>query len=226
MQANSRNQQTVPDNLLQMASELVSPDAGDFALESVETHEPIAFHSHSSSSMVMNASSEVVAHYLDDHSDWFHRCAHPMSVEAIGKNGYDLRIGRFGAFGYDVEPRIGLELLPQQSGVYRIQTIPIPEAQYLGYEVDFQAALELFEVAQGAQLVTEVKWALDLTVLIQFPGFIHALPLGLIQSTGDRLITQIVRQVSRRLTRKVQQDFHQNLGLSLPKKLRRGMDRL
>jgi hypothetical protein len=37
-----------------------------------------------------------------------------------------------------------------------------------------------------------------------------------VQSTGDRLLNQIVRQVSRRLTRKVQEDFHQSLGIELP----------
>ncbi|MGF1513428.1 MAG: DUF1997 domain-containing protein [Elainellaceae cyanobacterium] len=220
MQANSRNHQTASDNLLQIASDFVSPDAENLALESIETHKPIAFHSQSSSSMAMNAAPDIVASYLDDHSSWFHRCAQPMLVEAIGKNGYGLRIGRFGAFGYEVEPCIGLELLPQQAGIYRIQTIPVPDAQFLGYEVDFQAALELFEVNTGGQVTTEVQWELDLTVLIQFPAFIHALPLGLIQSTGDRLISQIVRQVSRRLTRKVQHDFHSSLGLPQPRRQR------
>ncbi|MGF1538191.1 MAG: DUF1997 domain-containing protein [Elainellaceae cyanobacterium] len=207
-----------------MASDFVSPDSRNFPLEATETHEPVAFHSRSSSGMAMNAAPDAVAQYLDNHGDWFHRCAHPMQVRPIGENGYALKIGRFGAFGYDVEPCIGLELLPQEAGVYRIQTIPVPDAQFLGYEVDFQAALALYEVNLGGHLTTEVRWDLDLTVLIQFPGFIHALPLGLIQSTGDRLITQIVRQVSRRLTRKVQHDFHTSLGLPLPRRRRKGKD--
>jgi hypothetical protein len=41
-----------------------------------------------------------------------------------------------------------------------------------------------------------------------FPKFIRRLPQGLIQGTGDRVLAQIVRQVSRRLTAKVQDDFH------------------
>jgi len=52
-----------------------------------------------------------------------------------------LTIGRFGSFGYDVEPKIGLELLPPDKGVYRIKSIPVPDYVTPGYEVDFQSAL-------------------------------------------------------------------------------------
>jgi hypothetical protein len=41
------------------------------------------------------------------------------------------------------------------------------------------------------------------------------------QSTGDRLLSQVVRQVSRRLTHKVQEDFHSSLGIPMPKKLKK-----
>ena len=41
---------------------------------------------------------------------------------------------------------------------------------------------------------------------------------SLIQSTGDRILSQIVRQVSRRLTYKVQKDFHQSLSIPFPQK--------
>ena len=64
--------------------------------------------------------------------------------------------------------------------------------------------------------ITRVEWELDLIVNLHFPKFIQRLPKSLIQSTGDRLLNQIVRQVSRRLTRTVQEDFHQSLGISFP----------
>ncbi|MEO0409279.1 MAG: DUF1997 domain-containing protein [Cyanobacteria bacterium P01_A01_bin.135] len=218
MQANPQNPQIASDRLFNLASDFVASD-GDPSTQkraAADEHEPVAFHSRTASSMAMNASPEVVARYLDNHRDWFHRCAAPMQASSVGENGYDLKIGKFGAFGYDVEPRIGLELLPQDAGVYRIQTIPLPEPQFLGYEVDFQAAMTLSERAFRNQQTTLVDWSLELTVLIHFPGFIHALPLGLIQTTGDRLIGQIVRQVSRRLTRKVQHDFHSSFDLPYP----------
>ncbi|MBO3457270.1 DUF1997 domain-containing protein [Aetokthonos hydrillicola Thurmond2011] len=182
---------------------------------------PTRFHGCYQDSMEMNASAVNVAEYLNSHASWFSRCAEPMKVEPLGENGYALVIGRFGAFGYDVEPKIGLELLPPEEGVYRIRTIPIPDYQAPGYEVDYNAALNLVQkpnhdASSDLADITLVMWELDLTVYINFPKFIQRLPKSLIQSTGDRLLNQVVRQVSRRLTRKVQEDFHQSFGIRFP----------
>ncbi|HEY9845538.1 MAG TPA: DUF1997 domain-containing protein [Candidatus Caenarcaniphilales bacterium] len=181
------------------------------------------FQSQFTGCMELYADAKTVAQYLDAHQGWFCRCAHPMEVEPLGANGYALVIGHFGAFGYEVEPVLGLELLPPEQGVYRIRTIPIPNHDSQGYRVDFQAALQLAEVPIASEALagrqarlTRVEWHLDLAVLVQFPRFIRKLPQGLIQRTGDRLLTQIVRQVSHRLTTKVQEDFHKTLGLPLP----------
>ncbi|MBE9034395.1 DUF1997 domain-containing protein [aff. Roholtiella sp. LEGE 12411] len=171
--------------------------------------------------MEMPAPAVKVAEYLDAHALWFSRCAEPMKVQPLGENGYALVIGRFASFGYEVEPKIGLELLPPQEGIYRIRTIPVPNYQPPGYDVDYRAALQLIEnVVDEAYTsdsqVTRVEWELDLVVELHFPRFIQRLPKSLIQSTGDRLLNQIVRQVSRRLTRKVQEDFHNFLGIPFP----------
>jgi len=173
--------------------------------------------------MELFADTQTVARYLDAHHSWFCRCARPMKVKFLGDKGYDLAIGRFGAFGYDVEPTIGLELLPQDQGVYRIRTIPVPGQEPQAYQVDFQSELRLVEApAETWQAeLTQVEWHLELVVMIQFPKFIHKLPQRLIQQTGDRLLSQIVRQVSRRLTAKVQEDFHTSHGLSLPQHSRK-----
>ncbi|KYC36384.1 hypothetical protein WA1_42500 [Scytonema hofmannii PCC 7110] len=166
--------------------------------------------------MEMPAPSKTVAEYLDNHALWFSRCAEPMKVESLGNNGYALTIGRFGAFGYDVEPKIGLELLPPDEGIYRIRTIPIPNYQAPGYDVDYKSSLQLLESDPSDSdpnvgKITRVEWDLHLAVYIHFPKFIQRLPKSIIQSTGDRLLNQIVRQVSRRLTHKVQEDFHKSL---------------
>lgn len=187
-------------------------------------NEPTVFSSQFVDCMEMNADARTVAAYLDVHQEWFRRCAHPMQVEPIGQNSYALIIGHFGAFGYDVEPRVGLDLLPQQEGIYRIETVPVPDDTYLGYEVDFKAALNLVEhpsPTDSNSKMTQVQWQLDLSVAIQFPRFIHALPDALIKSTGERILKQVVRQVSRRLTHKVQEDFHSSRNLTLPKRARK-----
>ncbi len=225
MQSHSTESQSVdlPEGLLHTAS--VIPDMNYLMSDDSSQNliEPTQFHSHFVDCMEMASDMHTVAEYLDAHSAWFRNCALPMVVEPLGDNGYALVIGRFGSHGYQVEPKIGLHLMPQDHGVYRIETIPIPGYVTPGYDVDFRAAMELVETGTEAlpTKTTRVEWQLDLTVSIQFPRFIHALPKNLVQSTGDRLLRQIVRQVSNRLTRKVLEDFHKTHGLPIPKPAKR-----
>lgn len=223
MQANSAERYTIDTtpSVLGATSGLI--DGASLMEEEVQhSSEPTCFHGVFESCMEMYADAKTVAEYLDAHRVWFPRCAHPMKSDPIEENGYALTIGRFGSLGYEVEPKVGLNLLPQDHGVYRIETIPVPEYYPPGYDVDFKASLQLVEVdaesPQGYSKITHVEWDLNLQVTIHFPRFIKALPKSLVQSTGDRLLNQIVRQVSRRLTHKVQQDFHSSVGIPFPKK--------
>ncbi|NJL65499.1 MAG: DUF1997 domain-containing protein [Methylacidiphilales bacterium] len=214
-QAFETNEQIVSVTSSLINAEDVIPDA--------KLATPAKFYGHYSDRMDMYAPASTVAKYLDSHNEWFGRCAEPMKVQPLGQNGYALVIGKFGSFNYEVEPKIGLELLPPEEGVYRIRTIPIPNYTPPGYDVDYRARMQLVEnlsgdFSSGSSHVTGVEWELDLIVYIHFPKFIHRLPQSLIQNTGDKLLNQIVRQVSRRLTRKVQENFHQSIGINLPKK--------
>jgi hypothetical protein len=183
--------------------------------------------------MEMRAPMGVVGGYLDRHEGWFRRCAAPMNVSALGQNGYVLTLGRFGNFGFEVEPTIALELLPQAEGVYRIITVASdavdPALQGL-YDVEFNASLRLDEASAESEVSREevdrlmahtlVRWQLDLAVWIRLPAMISVLPEGLVQSSGDHLLRQIVRQISRRLTWKVQEDFHASHGIPCPPRRR------
>jgi Protein of unknown function (DUF1997) len=224
------------NTLLHKASVVAGAEYSTLEDVAQTVNEPTRFSSHFVDQMELYADSCTVATYFDQHHEWFRRCALPMTVESIGKNSYALIIGRFGSFGFELEPKIGLDLLPQKEGVYRIETVSIPDYDPVGYDVDFQAAMELIEVSAieagiGHEndesdrplpdVITRVHWTLDLTVTIQFPRFIQTLPKSLIQTTGDRLLKQIVRQVSTRLTRKVLEDFHRSQQLPIPKRSKR-----
>ncbi len=163
--------------------------------------------------MKMYATVEQVEEYFNAHASWFSRCAEPMKVNPLGENAYALAVGKFGAFGYDVEPKIGLELSVPQDRKYYIRTIPVPDYQAPGYEVDYKSSTQLISDVDG---ITRVEWELELVVELHFPRFIQRLPYSLIQSTGDRILNQIVRQISRRLTHKVQKDFYQSLNIPFP----------
>ncbi len=184
--------------------------------------------------MEMRAPATVVGAYLDRHEGWFRRCAAPMAVDPIGNQGYVLTLGRFGNFGFEVEPTIGLELLPQAAGVYRILTVPVPDgdpALSSLYDVEFIASLCLDEASASevsseevddVMLHTIVRWQLELAVWLRLPSMLSLLPEQLVQSSGDHLLRQIVRQISRRLTWKVQEDFHSSHGIPCPPRRRAG----
>jgi Protein of unknown function (DUF1997) len=225
MQANPANQNALGTTPIVFGATSGLIEAEENSELLTQEHQAISFHGNFESCMEMYTSAQTVADYLDAHRGWFPRCARPMQAHPIGVNGYDLTVGKFGAFGYEVEAKLGLDLLPQDHGVYRIQTIPIPGYQAPGYDIDFQAALQLNEASEAGHPLTNVEWELNLQVTLQFPRFIHAMPKHLIQSTGDRLLNQIVRQVSRCLTYKVQEDFHREAGVQFPKKRRMPWDR-
>nr|WP_225323181.1 DUF1997 domain-containing protein [Synechococcus sp. RSCCF101] len=168
--------------------------------------------------MEMAAGTEQVGAYLDCHQGWFRRCAHPMGTEPIGANGYRLTLARFSNLGFEVQPTLALELLPQHSGTYRIVTLD-SEPEHDGdslYDIDFQASLSLDEESSR---MTLVRWTLDLRVWIRLPAVLNLLPDRLVQSSGDHLLRHIVRSVSRSLTWKVQEDFHQTTGQPTPPRL-------
>ena len=183
------------------------------------------YRSHFSDRMEMRADPDTIATYLDQHDGWFRRCASPMEVEALGPQAYALTLGRFGNFGFEVEPTIGLRLLPRQERSYGIDTVDLPDldpALSKLYDVDFKAKLSLVDDPDNHSEhdQTWVSWSLDLAVWIALPRVITMLPNGLVQSSGDHLLRQIVRQISRKLTWKVQEDFHATHSLACPPRRR------
>ncbi len=208
---------------------------------SIEQQKTFVFEVSFKGRMDMYSDVDTVAEYLNAHEGWFCRCAQPMKVDPLNDNGYVLTVGKYGSFGYEVEPKIGVVLNPPVARVYRMHTIPIPDYDPKGYEVNYSAVMKLEEVsvdpAQTANrglfsqetisaYVTKVIWELDLKVEVEFPQFITRLSSGLIQGTGDRLLAQIVRQVSPRLTYKVQQDFHSSHNLPMPSKSSRELHKV
>lgn len=192
--------------------------------------------------MGMNAPAEQVATYLSAHEHWFKRCAQPMVAQPLGAQGYVLTVGQFSSFGYEVEPKMGVVLEPPKDGVYDMYSVEVPGYEPPGYQIDYAASLTLQEVAAAAvswgavswgadskgvsPRVTQVSWYLNMNITLQFPSFIYRLPHDLLQRTGDTGLAQIIRQVSPRLTYKVQQDFHQQHNLPLPPRSSRKLVRV
>jgi hypothetical protein len=199
------------------------------ALPGQTAGKPFHFQANFAGIMAMYSDAPTVATYLDSHQDWFPDCAQPLAVESIGDTGYLLHLGRFGALGCEVEVKIALALEPSGTDGYRMYSIPLPESSRLPfpYQLNYQALLALREIAPAAQelpscpqppTITQVDWQMELKIAVQFPKFIQRLPVSLVQKTGNRLLSQIVGQVSPRLTERVQRDFHSRLELPPPPK--------
>lgn len=221
---------------LNLTSPIQSAKLEDFK---IADREPISFRTNFQGTMEMYSDEETVTNYLNNHQGWFVRCAAPMTAEPFGKNGYTLIIGRYGAFGYEVEPQMSVILEPPQERQYVMYSVPNPAFNHPGYEVDYRSEmyLESIDISQGAKgveqvfqaadstsvpaQITRINWNLQLEVRIRFPRFIYRLPLNVIIKTGDRLLAQIIKQVSPRLSYKVQKDFHTCLNLPIPPKTAR-----
>lgn len=206
--------------------------------------QPVHFQTHFAGCMEMYSDTQTVAEYLAAHEGWFCRCAEPMKTQPFGENGYILTIGQYGALGFDVEPKMAVILAPPVDGKYDMYSVSIPDEPYMGYEVDYKASMELKEIplseaAKGIEtvykkqglsklpdVITRVQWELHLKVSVRFPKFIYKLPLSVIQKTGDRVLTEIVRQISPRLTLKVQKHFHDIHELPIPSKEGRRFDKI
>ncbi|BAQ63313.1 DUF1997 domain-containing protein [Geminocystis sp. NIES-3709] len=204
----------------------------------ISSQDPVVFQTHFGGIMEMYSDLDTVANYLNDHQGWFVRCAMPMKAEPFGENGYTLIIGCYGAFGYNVEPQMTVILEPPQANFYYMYSVPNPEFSHEGYEVDYHSKMYIESIPfpsaskgiievynkqkqQTPSEITKVNWQLNLQVKVRFPRFIYKLPLSLLQDTGDRLLSQIVKQVSPRLSYKVQKDFHSRFNLPIPPKTSR-----
>lgn len=199
----------------------------------IQERQPITFQTQFMGIMEMYSDSETVSDYLSNHQGWFVRCAEPMKAIPFGDNGYTLIIGHYGAFGYNVEPQMSVILEPPVNNHYLMYSVTNPEFNNSGYEVNYRAemtinSIPVSDASKGIEkvyhhhkktlpdMITCVNWHLDLCVSVTFPAFIYKLPMSVIRNTGDGLLKQIVKQVSPRLSYKVQKDFHVRFNLPIP----------
>jgi hypothetical protein len=222
---------TTDDSQYDLQDPDAEPEQGQSLAQEADTTSDFKhFHNHYIGNMELLADKQTVMKYFDAHQGWFRRCAHPFKADPIGETGYAMGIGKVGALGFQVDARVGLNLLPpDENCVYRIVTIPIPEQAPQGYEVDFQAEMRLeektLELRVGEKigsdpLITSVEWDLHLTVSLHFPAFIQKLAQDMIQKTGDSVLGFIVQRVSKSLTAKVQDDFHKTHEIKVPKQIK------
>jgi len=173
------------------------PPINSLARESVEVKEDnqlLGFQTHFAGSMDMYSNQDTVADYLGAHEGWFCRCAEPMKTLPFGDNGYIITIGKYGAFGYELEPKIAVVLDLPVNGVYHTRSVPIPDQPFLGYLVDYQAIMKLEEMPLSSpsqeieaifrqrgreipELITQVTWDCVWMLWLSFPSLSIKFPV-------------------------------------------------
>lgn len=218
------------DNTVSSSIKVTEEDLG------IVNREPVCFKTCLEGMMDMYSHRENVAYYLNDHGGWFVRCASPMKAEPFGQNGYTLTIGNYASLGYKVQPKMSVVFDAYQHNSYLMYSVNNPEFNNETYEIDYKSIMTIEEyqslevvpnihklyqqhgIDDIPEIITRINWKLDLEVKVKFPQFIYKLPNSLITKTGDRLLEQIVKQISPRLSYKVQKDFHSRFNIPIPPK--------
>lgn len=155
----------------------------------------------------------TLAHYLHDHAEWIERCFKPLKVFPLSPETYKLQFFRIGGLGFELEPCFGVKIWPEQDSVFWLSSIDLPEEEGLPYSVDCLSYFRLEELDLDSHHgpLTRVHWDLKLDIWMQLPGFLQALPYPLVYRVGARVVNQVTRSMSDRLTHNVCTDFYRSV---------------
>jgi hypothetical protein len=165
-----------------------------------------------------------LADYLQNHRDWIDHCFKPLKVEALSANTYKLQFFRIGGLGFELEPCFGVKIWADEGNIFRLSSIELPSDAHLPYKVDCQSYFRLEELSRSEgqdqpdqkedshPTLTRVHWDLQLCIQMELPGFLLALPRNLVHRVGTKVVVQVTRSMSDRLTHNVCTDFYKSIG--------------
>ncbi|MDX2273148.1 MAG: DUF1997 domain-containing protein [Cyanobacteriota bacterium] len=168
---------------------------------------------HQQGQVDLDTDVQALAHYLNHHQSWIHHCFKPLQVEALSEDTYRLQFFRIGGMGFELEPCFGVKIWPEDQQVFRLSSIELPSDAELPYKVDCQSyfQLEALPDAGNSAPQTRVHWDLKLRIGMELPGFLLALPRKLVHKVGSRVVNQVTRSMSDRLTHNVCTDFYKSI---------------
>ncbi len=151
-----------------------------------------------------------LASHLERHSEWMERCLKPLTVYALSADDYKLQFFQISGLGFSLEPCFGVKVWSEPNYVYCLRSIPLPEDEALPYTVDCWSYYHLESIVESE--VTRVNWKLKLHIVLDLPKFLQALPDSMVYQVGVRVINQVTRTMTDRLTRNVCTDYYQSIG--------------
>jgi len=155
---------------------------------------------------------EDLAKYLRHHHQWIHRCFKPLTVQPLGGADYRLQFFRIGGLGFELEPHFAITIWEEPQHCFRLASLNLPEDQSLPYRVDCQATFRIEQLALDPTPIARVYWGLLLKIDIELPGFLQVLSRSLVQKVGIKVVNQVTRSMSDRLTHNVCTDFYRSVG--------------
>ncbi|GAB4218538.1 MAG: DUF1997 domain-containing protein [Synechococcales cyanobacterium] len=155
---------------------------------------------------------EDLADYLRHHQEWIHRCFKPLKVNPLGEGNYRLHFFRIGGLGFELEPHFAISIWEEPLHQFRLDSLDLPEDEPLPYHVDCQATFRIEQLPDTDRPITRVFWGLVLKIDIELPGFLQVLSRSLVQKVGIKVVNQVTRSMSDRLTHNVCTDFYRSVG--------------
>lgn len=159
----------------------------------------------------MQTKRESLAAYLQEHQKWIDRCFKPLKVFPLSDSTYKLQFFRIGGLGFELEPCFGVKIWSEKHYMFRLSSIELPSDADLPYTVDCQSYFQLEELPESG--MTRVNWDLELDIWMELPRFLAAFPYNLVYNVGAKVVRQVTRRMSDRLTHNVCTDYYRSVGM-------------
>jgi hypothetical protein len=160
--------------------------------------------------VAMETEREPLAAYLGEHQEWIDRCFKPLKVFPLSESTYKLQFFRIGGLGFELEPCFGVEIWAEEDYLFRLGSIDLPSDADLPYTVDCQSYFQLRDLPDSG--MTQVNWDLELDIWMELPCFLSAFPHSLVYNVGAKVVRQVTRRMSDRLTHNVCTDYYRSVG--------------
>ncbi len=179
----------------------------------------------------LQTDAPTFATYLDSHRDWMERCFKPLKVLPLTDDSYKVQFFRIAGLGLEVEPCFGIQLWSEDRSLFRLRSIELPMEAETPYQITCLSSFRLEPLEPASPLsgysaggfvretsrgssppMIRVHWHLNLLVGMELPGLVKSLPSAFVHRVASRIVNQVTRSMSERLTRNVCSDFYQTIG--------------
>ncbi|AGY57657.1 DUF1997 domain-containing protein [Gloeobacter kilaueensis] len=138
--------------------------------------------------------------YLRGPDHWVPVGFRPLKVQRTGAGHFDLQLPEFGALGFQLAPRMVLQLIEDDECRYRLLSVPSPASDY---QTDFSGLFQLTPRPPAVDVFWEARFAIQLTL----PGFLGMFPQPVVQSAAQTAVSAMSASVCQNLVHNICCDY-------------------